>query len=189
MLTPFMHFTIAQHSRWLLPLLVLLFLFFALVLGILLIQSEHELAESTKLNSNQLIGSAYNQRSPLASHYELSSPVKSGATRPDTTSPSLAGTHHEGDEGVVTEVAMEEAGPVTPDAPPFLYEINQAKFARLDTIEQISVQKAFEAYLALHQGGTSVPDINSLKADTERIKDQLASEIGSMAVHDLMQAE
>jgi hypothetical protein len=185
MLSPFMHFTIAQHSRWILPLLGLMASVLALLLGILLIQSEHELGESTKINAHQLTGSAFKERSSLARH-ELSFPAKNGATISETTSPSLAETHHEGDEGVVTEVAIEEVEPVTPDAPPFVYEINQSKVSRLDVDQQIAVQKAFEKYLvAGYQSG----DLNSLRERSEQIKEELSAEVGPMTVHDLMQAE
>jgi len=179
-----MHFTIAQHSRWILPLLGLMASVLALLLGILLIQSEHELGESTKINAHQPSGSASKLRSSLSRH-ELSFPAKNGATISETTSPSLAETHHEGDKEVVTELAIEEAEPVTA-APPFVYEINQSKVSRLDVDQQIAVQKAFEKYLvAGYQSG----DLNSLRERSEQIKEDLSAEVGPMTVHDLMQAE
>jgi hypothetical protein len=87
------------------------------------------------------------------------------------------------------EVAMEEIEPVTPDAPPFLYEINQSKVSRLDADQQIAVQKAFEKYLATQGGAYQPIDFNSLKDRSERIKEELSAEVGPMTVHDLMQAE
>lgn len=98
---------------------------------------------------------------------------------------SLAGKSLSVDAGPV--VLEESAQVLVP--PPFLYEINRTKFALLDIDQQLSVQKAFESYLALHQGGKGVPDINSLNEESERIKDQLESEIGPLTVHDLIQGE
>jgi hypothetical protein len=104
----------------------------------------------------------------------------------DTTAPSLAETPHSGVEGVVAEVAMEEAEPVTPDTPPFLYEINQLKVSRLGVEQQFAVQRAFEKYLV---AGYPSGDLNSLKERSELIKEELSAEVGPMTVHDLMQAE
>jgi hypothetical protein len=84
---------------------------------------------------------------------------------------------------------MEEAEPVTPDAPPFLYEINQSKVSRLDGDQQVAVQRAFEKYLATQGGAYPSGDLNSLRERSERIKEELSAEVGPMTVHDLMQAE
>lgn len=184
-----MHTTIARHSRWLLPLFALLASVLALVLGILLIQTEHELGESNKRISIQATGSPSNHSASLASRDESSPPVQSSESLSDTTAPSLAQTSHTGERGGVTETTMEEAELVTPDAPPFLYEINQSKVSRLDVDQQVAVQRAFEKYLVTQGGAYPSGDLNSLKERSERIKEELSAEVGPMTVHDLMQAE
>lgn len=161
----------------------------ALVLGILLIQTDHELSESNKRISIQATESPSSLRSSLAFRDESSPPVRSSGSLSDTTVPSLAQTSHRGDEGGVTEVAIEEVEPVIPDAPPFLYEINQSKVSRLDEDQQVAVQRAFEKYLVTQGGAYPSGDLNSLKERSERIKEELSAEVGPMTVHDLMQAE
>jgi hypothetical protein len=83
-----------------------------------------------------------------------------------------------------------EASEEVPDtAPPFLYEIKPSKMALLDQDQQLAVQKAFESYLALQQAGGGNTDLGVLKESSEKLKEQLAAEIGPIAVHDLMQGE
>ncbi|MCX8493112.1 MAG: hypothetical protein ORN23_02645 [Chthoniobacterales bacterium] len=83
-----------------------------------------------------------------------------------------------------------EASEDAPDiAPPFLYEIKPSKMALLDQDQQLAVQKAFESYLAFQQAGGGNTDLRVLKESSEKLKEQLAAEIGPIAVHDLMQGE
>lgn len=184
-----MRSAIDQHSRWFLGLFALLVSVLAIVLGTLLIQTEDELAENKKQIPIQASGSPVNQRPILASLHEASPPVKSGEMKSVTTTPALAETPYRVWEGGATEVAMEEVDQVTPDAPPFLYEINQSKVSRLDVDQQIAVQRAFEKYLVNQGGPYPIEDLNSLKERSERIKEELSAEVGPMTVHDLMQAE
>jgi hypothetical protein len=45
------------------------------------------------------------------------------------------------------------------------------------------------SYLALQQAGGGNTDLGVLKESSEKLKEQLAAEIGPIAVHDLMQGE
>lgn len=88
-----------------------------------------------------------------------------------------------------SDLVVESSEEVLDTAPPFLYEIKSTKLALLDSDQQLAVQKTFESYLAFQQAGGGNADFRYLKESSERLKEQLAAEIGPMSVHDLMQGE
>ena len=83
---------------------------------------------------------------------------------------------------------IEESTP-DPVPPPFLYEINRTKVTALNVDQQVAVHKAFEKYLADPEILSPAADPDKLREISERIREELSTEIGPMTVHDLMQSQ